>query len=98
MGEGTLICARCGQPRGDHTNTPPHPLPELEPPLAGVTCEGYLAASPCTNPSDTGAPGTSDQELHAAAEPHGRAETGCTGFDGDPRRGSFGGGGASGGW
>lgn len=93
-----LSCARCGQPRTDHSSTAPHGLPELAPPLSGITCEGYQAASPCTNPSDTGAPGTSDQELHDEQAPHGRAETGCTGHEGDPKRGSFGGGGASGGW
>lgn len=96
MGEGTLICARCGQPRTEHSSEPPHPLPPLEPPLAGVTCEGYLAENRCTNEEDTGGV-TSDKELHDEEDPHGRAETSCPAYQGDTR-GSFGGGGASGGW
>lgn len=91
-----LNCARCGEGRTDHEATPPHGLPPLEPPLAGVTCEGYLAQFPCTNTEDTGGV-TSDKELHDVDGPHGRAETDCPGYEGDTR-GSFGGGGASGGW
>lgn len=95
----TLNCARdgCGQPRAEHSATHPHGIPALEPPLAGVTCEGYLAAIPCTNPEDTGGV-TSNKELHDELPPHGRTETGCPEFMGDMTRGSFGGGGASGGW
>lgn len=89
-------CTRpgCGELREKHDAAAPHGFAETD-------CEGYLALRPCQSAPCLVAT-QSDDNLHDADDPHPRAEVSCAGYVADPSKpeggGSFGGGGASGGW